>query len=167
MKILLDYSVKHGKYDSNEDVFQYEAETTDEVMKKAYEKALMVGTYLEDIPELQPLLEMAYREIKREQIEKFCLEGDDAFALNCLKESKSPFDCGYKITVSFADIEEVPDSGQIDEWHREALSTDDAELAEAIVLEHFADYSGKLFDKAMEIAEETGCREFTERNRHS
>ena len=163
MKIGFDYHVKLGKYDGNQDVFRREVEIPDEEMEKAYTRAIMVGTDLEDVPELEPLREQVYREIEKEQIEKLREEGDDALAIECFKKGKSPFDCGYTIEVSFADIEDEPDSDQIDEWLREALLANDADLAGEIVLEHFSDYPGKLLDKAMEIAEEVGCTEFIEK----
>jgi hypothetical protein len=165
MKIVFDYSVKLGKYDGNDDVFQWEIDSSDEAVEKAYTRAIMVGTDLEDVPELQPLREQAYREIEQEQIEKLRREGDDALAIQCFKESKSPFDCGYTITVSFADIEDVPDNEQIEEWVREALAAGDADLAGAIILEHFLNYSGDLLERALEIASEEGCQEFIDKNK--
>ncbi|MBP5779963.1 MAG: hypothetical protein J6X34_01855, partial [Clostridia bacterium] len=81
----------------------------------------------------------------------------------CFAEGKSPFDCGYTITVDFADVEE-PDAEQIEAWVREALAAGDADLAGAVILEHFLNYPDNLLEKALEIAEETGCREFIEKN---
>ena len=66
MKLLLNYTVKLGKYDGNEDVFEREVETSDGELEKAVERALMTGTYLEDVPDLQVLLDQAYREIEEE-----------------------------------------------------------------------------------------------------
>ena len=166
MKILFDYSVKLGKYDGNYDVFQWEVESSDETMCKAFERARMTGTYLEDVPELEPLRQQAYREIEKEQIEKLRREGDDALALQCFKEGKSPFDCGYTITVAFADFEfELAEAEEIDAWLRDALSAGDVELAEGIVLEHYGDYPGNLIERTMEIAAETGCQEFIDKNK--
>ena len=163
MKIVFDYSVKLGKYDGNDDVFQWEIETDDEEVVKAYTKAVMVGDEFEDVPELEGVREQAYREIEQEQIGKLREEGDDALAIKCFAEGKSPFDCGYTITVDFADVEE-PDAEQIEAWVREALAAGDADLAGAVILEHFLNYPDNLLEKALEIAEETGCREFIEKN---
>jgi hypothetical protein len=163
MKIVFDYSVKLGKYDGNDDVFQWEIETDDEEIVKAYTKAVMVGDEFEDVPELEGVREQAYREIEQEQIGKLREEGDDALAIKCFEEGKSPFDCGYTISVDFADVEE-PDAEQIEAWVREALAAGDADLAGAVILEHFLNYPGNLLEKALEIAEEVGCREFIEKN---
>ena len=58
MKVLLNYTVKLGKYDGNEDVFEWEIETADEDIEKAITRAIMTGTYFEDVPELQALCDI-------------------------------------------------------------------------------------------------------------
>lgn len=166
MKILLNYSVKLGKYDGNDDVFEYEIESFDETAENAYKRAVMTGTYFEDVPEFKPLCEQAYREIEKEQIKKLREEGDDAFALKCFAESKSPFDHGYRINVFFPDDElPIPDEKELEDYLKDALAAGDIELAEEVVLEHNCRYSGNLIEKAFEIAEEVGCREFIEKNK--
>ena len=90
MKVLLNYTVKLGKYDGNEDVFEWEIETADEDIEKAITRAIMTGTYFEDVPELQALCDQAYEEIEKQQIQKLRDEGDDAFALECFEKGKSP-----------------------------------------------------------------------------
>ncbi|MCR4683758.1 MAG: hypothetical protein K5647_10550 [Clostridiales bacterium] len=165
MKLLLNYTVKLGKYDGNEDVFEREVETSDGELEKAVERALMTGTYLEDVPELQVLLDQAYKEIEEEQIQKLREEGDDAFALECFEKGKSPFDCGYRIDVFFPDEEFVPDDDRIEAWLKDALASGDVELAEEIVLEHNGNYSGDLLGRSFELAEEAGCREFIDKNK--
>ena len=75
MKILLNYSVKLGKYDGNDDVFEFEIESSDENLKSAYKRAIMTGTYFEDVPELQALCDQAYEEIEKQQIQKLRDEG--------------------------------------------------------------------------------------------
>ena len=167
MKVLLNYTVKLGKYDGNDDVFEWEIETDDETIVKAVNRAVMTGTYFEDVPELQVLCDQAYKEIEEQQIQKLREEGDDAFALECFEESKSPFDCGYKISVFFPDPDEevIPDDDQIEGWLKEALASGDVELAEEIVLEHSVNYSGDLIERSFEIAEEVGCQEFIDKNK--
>ena len=166
MKFVINYSVKLGKYDSNEDVFEWEVETSDATIEKAYKRALMTGTYFEDVDEFKPILEQAYKEIEKDQIKKLQEENDDAFALECLAKSKSPFDCGYKINVFFHDDEqEAPEDETIEEWLTEALSAGDIKLAEEIILEHNENYSDDLVAKAFEIAEEVGCQGFIDKNK--
>ena len=166
MKILLNYSVKLGKYDGNDDVFEFEIESSDENLKSAYKRAIMTGTYFEDVPEFKPLCEQAYKEIEQEQIKKLREEGDDAFALKCFAESKSPFDCGYKITVFFPDDElPIPEDEEIEDYLREALAAGDISLAEEVILEQNGNYSGDLIEKSFEIAAETGCQEFIDKNK--
>lgn len=166
MKFKFDYSVKLGKYDGNQDVFQWEIESSDKDIEKAYTRAIMTGTYFEDVPEFKPLCEQAYREIEREQIEKLREEGDDAFALKCFAESKSPFDCGYKITVCFPDDElPVPEDDEIEEYLRKTLADGDISLAEEVLLEQYGNYSGNLIEKSLEIAAEVGCQEFIDKSK--
>ena len=125
----------------------------------------MTGTYFEDVPELQVLLDQAYKEIEEEQIQKLREEGDDAFALECFEKGKSPFDCGYRIDVFFPDEEFVPDDDRIEAWLKDSLASGDVELAEEIVLEHNGNYSGDLLGRSFELAEEAGCREFIDKNK--
>ena len=166
MKILLNYTVKLGKYDGNEDIFEKTVESSDERIEKAYIRAIMTGTYFEDVPEFKPLCEQAYREIEQEQIKKLRDEGDDAFALKCFAESKSPFDNGYKISVFFPDDDlPVPEDSEIEAFLREALAADDISLAEEVVIEHNENYSGNLIEKAFEIAAEVGCKGFIDKNK--
>ncbi len=166
MKFVVNYSVKLGKYDGNDDVFEWEIETSDPTIEKAHKRALMTGTYFEDVEEFKPILEQAYKEIEKEQIKKLKEEADDAFALDCFAKSKSPFDCGYKITVSFPDDEfETPEDETIEEWLTEALSAGDIKLAEEIILEHNENYSGDILAKSFEIAEEVGCQAFIDMNK--
>ena len=166
MKFLLNYTVKLGKYDGNDDVFEKEIESSDEEIESAYQRAIMTGTYFEDVPEFQPLCEQAYREIEQEQNEKLREEGDDAFALKCFAESKSPFDCGYKIEVFFPDDElPVPEDEEIEEYLKKALADGDVSLAEEVVMEHNGNYSGDLIEKSFELAAEVGCQEFIDKNK--
>lgn len=76
---------------------------------------------------------------------------------------RNPFECGYKLTVWLPD-DAVPDDEDIEEYLREILSAGDADLAGEVVLEQSENYSGDLLRKSLEIAEETGCREFISRN---
>ena len=166
MKFVVNYSAKLGKYDGNDDVFEWEIETSDPVIEKAYKRALMTGTYFEDVEEFKAILDQAYKEIEKDQIKKLKEEGDDAFALDCFAKSQSPFDCGYKITVSFPDDEfEEPEDETIEEWLTEALTSGDVQLAEEIILEHNTNYSDDLLSKAFEIAEEVGCKDFIDKNK--
>ncbi len=43
MKILLNYTVKLGKYDGNEDIFEKTVESSDERIEKAYIRAIMLS----------------------------------------------------------------------------------------------------------------------------
>ena len=167
MKLLLNYTVKLGKFDGNDDVFEREIESTDELMEKAYKRAIMTGTYFEDVPEFQPLCEQVYKEVEQEQLEKLRAEGDDAFANECFMKSKSPFDCGYKIEVFFPDGFEfpVPEAEDIEEYLKAALAAGDIELAEEVVLEQSANYDGDLIAKSFELAKEVGCQEFIDKNK--
>ena len=167
MRFLLNYTVKLGKYDGNDDVFEYEVENTDAEIERVVKKAIMTGTYYEDVPELQVVCNQAYHEIERQQIEKLKEEADDAFALECFANSKSPFDCGYAISVFFPDDAEeiIPEDDEIEAYLRDALSTGDVELAEEVVLEQYSNYSGNLFEKAFELAAETGCQAFIDKNK--
>ncbi len=168
MKVLLNYTVKLGKYDGNEDVFEREIETADEDIEKAITRAIMTGTYFEDVPELQALCDQAYKEIEKQQIQKLRDEGDDAFALECFEKGKSPFDCGYKITVFFPDDDlPIPEDDEIEEYLRKALSDGNLSLAEEVILEHNGNYSGNLIEKSFEIAEEVGCQEFIDKNQQN
>lgn len=76
---------------------------------------------------------------------------------------RNPFECGYTLDVWLPD-DAVPGDEEIEEYLREVLSAGDADLAEEAVLEQSGNYSGDLLKKSLEIAGETGCREFIERN---
>ena len=165
MKIKLNYTVKLGKYDSNEDVFDWEVESTDEAVEKAFEKAVMTGTEFDEVPELLALREQAYKEIEQEQLEKLRNDKEDAFAIQCFKKGQNPFENGYKLTVEFSDDEIVPEDEAIEEYLREALKANDIQLAEAVVLEQNENYSDNLLEKVFEIAEEVGCQEFIDKNK--
>ena len=169
MRFLLNYTVKLGKYDGNDDVFEYEIENSEPEIEKAVKKAIMTGTYFEDVPELEAVCSHVYREIEKQQIAKLKAENDDAFALECFAEGKSPFDCGYTISVFFPDDAEeiIPEDSEIEAYLKEAFINGDVELAEEVVIEHHGNYSGNLYEKAFELAEETGCREFIDRNKHN
>ena len=166
MKIKLNYMVKLGKYDGNEDVFDWEVESSDEATEKAYERAIMTGTEFDEVPELLALRDQAYKEIEREQLEILRNDQDDYFAMQCFKNGRNPFENGYKLTVVFDDEEEIiPDDEAIEDYLREALTANDLLLAEEVVLEQNENYSGNLLEKVFEIAEEVGCREFIEKNK--
>ncbi len=167
MKFLLNYAVKFGKYDAGSDVCELEFENCEPEIEKAVKRAVMTGTYFEDVPELQAVLDGAYKEIEQREIEKLREEGDDALALECFAKSESPFDNGYTISVFFPDDAEeiIPDDAEIEEYLREVLSSGDASLAEEVVLEQNGNYSGNLIEKVFEIAEEVGCQEFIDKNK--
>ena len=167
MKFTLNYTVKLGKYDGNEDVFEIEIENSDPEIKEADRRAIMTGTYFEDVPELNVICNQAYREIESEQIEKLKKEGDDSFALECFSKGESPFDCGYKISVFFPDDEEeiIPDDEEIEDYLRKVLEDGDVDLAEKVILEQHCNYSGNLLELSFEIAEDVGCQEFIDKNR--
>ncbi len=76
---------------------------------------------------------------------------------------RNPFECGYALEVWIPD-DAVPDDAEIEEYLRKVMSAGDADLAEEVVLEQSENYSGDLLKKSVEIAEETGCREFIDRN---
>ncbi|MBO7407823.1 MAG: hypothetical protein J6V14_09365 [Clostridia bacterium] len=61
----------------------------------------------------------------------------------------------------------VPEDGEIEEYLREALTAGDVELAEEIVLEQNGNYSGNLIEKVFELAAETGCQEFIDKNKQN
>ena len=165
MVLKFNYTVKLGKYDGNDDVFEREISSTDKTLEEAYKKAGMIGPDFEDVPEFQPLREQVYREIEREEIEKLKEEGDDYFANECLKKGQSPFDNGYKIEVFYPYEEIIPEDEETEEYLREALADQDIELAEAIVMEQYGNYSGNLLEKSFEIAEEVGCQAFIDKNK--
>ena len=93
-----------------------------------------------------------------------------AFIFRLAEQSfqKSPFDCGYKITVFFPDDDlPVPEDDEIEEYLRKVLSDGNLSLAEEVILEHNGNYSGNLIEKSFEIAEEVGCREFIDKNKQN
>lgn len=55
MRLRLNYTVKLGKDDSNDDVFERVVESTDADIEKAFKKAVMTGTEFDEVPELQAL----------------------------------------------------------------------------------------------------------------
>ena len=167
MKILLNYTVKLGKYDGNDDVFEREVDVNDAEVEKAFKMAVMTGEDFDEVPELQNLCDEVYREIEQQENAKLREEGDDAFALQCFEKGESPFDHGYKIEVFFPYEEIVPEDGEIAEYLREALTAGDVELAEEIVLEQNGNYSGNLIEKVFELAAETGCQEFIDKNKQN
>ena len=149
MKIKLNYHVKCGKYDNNEDIFDWEVESTDEDVEKAYKKAVMIGADFEDVPELVALRDRGYKEIEQVELQKLRNDQDDYFAIQCFKNGENPFEKGYKLEVEFAD----------------AMKAQDLEYTYAIMLEQNENYSDSLIDKAFEIAEEVGFQEFIDKNR--
>lgn len=165
MKILLNYTVKLGKYDGNDDVFEREVDVHDAEVEKAFKKAVMTGEDFDEVSELQGLCDEVYREIEQQENAKLRVEADDAFALECFEKGESPFDNGYKIEVFFPYEEIIPESDEIEEYLREALAAGDVELAEEIVLEQNGNYSGNLLEKVFELAAETGCQEFIDKNK--
>ena len=165
MKILLNYTVKLGKYDGNDDVFEREVDVNDAEVEKAFKKAVMTGEDFDEVSELQGLCDEVYREIEQQENAKLRAEADDAFALECFEKGESPFDNGYKIEVFFPYEEIIPESDEIEEYLREALAAGDVELAEEIVLEQNGNYSGNLLEKVFELAAETGCQEFIDKNK--
>ena len=165
MKIKLNYTVKLGKYDNNEDVFDWEVESTDEEIEKAYKKAIMTGEDFEDVPELETLRDQGYKEIEQVELEKLRNDQDDYFAIQCFKNDENPFEKGYKIEVYFADEEIIPEDEEIEEYLTEAMKAQDLEFTYAIMLEQNENYSGSLIEKAFEIAEEVGFQEFIEKNK--
>lgn len=166
MKITLNYTVKLGKYDNNEDVFTFEIPSVDKETENAYKTAVMLGADLEDVPELKALCDAAYKEIEREEINKLKdPENATEFALSCFAEGKSPFECGYRINVWLPEDGYVPDDADIEDALRKALSENDLKTAYTIALEQEENYSGDIIGTAFRLAEEVGCREFLEQNK--
>ncbi len=165
MKIKLNYHVKCGKYDNNEDIFDWEVESTDEDVEKAYKKAVMIGADFEDVPELVALRDRGYKEIEQVELQKLRNDQDDYFAIQCFKNGENPFEKGYKLEVEFADEEIIPDDEEIEAYLTEAMKAQDLEYTYAIMLEQNENYSDSLIDKAFEIAEEVGFQEFIDKNR--
>ena len=92
MNILLNYTVKTGKYDNNDDVHEYKLDNLGESIERAYRRAVMTGTDLEDVPELQSLCDDARSEIEKSVLRELVESGEDYFALECLGETKMDLD---------------------------------------------------------------------------
>ena len=122
MDIVLNYKVKAGKYDNNDDVFQWVVKTPNEQLKKTYYKAVMTGTDFDEIPELQALCEEAYKEIAEFELHKMVDSGEDYFALECLGEVKMDLDELNELVhsknphaISFFGLEGLTDS-DVQKW---------------------------------------------------
>lgn len=165
MNILLNYMVKLGKYDNNDDVFEWTITDVSEEVEKAFTYAVMTGTDFEDMPELQAVCARAYKEIEQEQLKKLRDDKDDGFAIECFMNGKNPFEHGYKITVFFPDEEIIPEDEEIEAYLTDAIEAHDLRLTEAIVLEQYENYSGNLIEKALEIAERVGFQELLDKNK--
>jgi len=94
LDILLNYMVKLGKYDNNDDVFEWTIADVSEEVEKAFTYAVMTGTDFVDMPELQAVCARAYKEIEQKQLKKLRDDKDDGFAIEC-------FDCNI-IVNSFS-----------------------------------------------------------------
>ena len=92
MKILLNYKMKLGKYDSGDEVFEWEAANVPEDAEKAYKRAVMTGGDFEDYPELEAILERAREEIAEYETKRLAEEGDDMFVLECTGGAREDVD---------------------------------------------------------------------------
>ena len=89
MKIVeIQYYVTFGKGDSSE-WLEYEIKLTD-TEEAIYNQAIVNGIPLCDVPELEPALQRAYKEIEK-------IESANALDFDI------PFDEGWTITVKFVD----------------------------------------------------------------
>lgn len=121
MELILNYTVKLGKYDNNEDVFEWKATLTEE-QEEAYNAAVMTGDDFEDVPELQELCEEVYAAVEKQELQKMLRAKDDyevlkalgevtvdAEEMNKLVHSKDPY------ALQFFNLESLTDN-ELDKW---------------------------------------------------
>ena len=122
MEIVLNYRVKAGKYDDNDDVFEWTVAEAGEDLKDAYERAIMTDTDFDDVPELESLCDTAYGDIEKHVLKRLADSGDDFFVLECLGETKMDPDELNELVhakdpraIRFFGLEGLPD-GELQKW---------------------------------------------------
>lgn len=131
--IELLYGAWFGGCDGS-DEFEYEF-TIDGETEKAYDLALETGTPLDSVPELEWVLEAAYKEIEEQEIESFCCSGDE-YALEC--QGQVPVDVdrvnelvhqGDPLALEFFDLQDAT-TEELEEWDAEFDMIDEPMLCE-------------------------------------
>lgn len=92
MRVILNYKVKAGKYDNNDDVFEWIVDSPNKELEEAYTRAIMTGTYLEDVPEFKALCEQERSKIEKHVLQEMSKDGDEYSVLEALGEVKMDLD---------------------------------------------------------------------------
>lgn len=129
MKVILNYKVKAGSNYSDDDVFEWVVDSPNKELEEAFTRAVMTGTYLEDVPEFQALCESEKSKIEEHVLQDLAKDGEDYTVLEALGEVRMDADelnnlvhSKDSYAIKFFGLESMTED-QLQTWNSSELET--------------------------------------------